>query len=188
MAFGGRAEWQVYDRVGRRKYVTLTERAAILAVADGATPQIRALVYVLAFVGCRVSEALELSPDRLDVDRAAVIIRTLKRRRITFRTVPVPQIVLDLLSTMPSGATGRYWTIHRSTAWRHLRRIMQQAGINGPMACGRGLRHGFCLGAAVRNVPPNLITRWAGHASPATTACYVDAVGHEEREFAARMW
>ena len=117
-----------------------------------------------------------------------ITIRSLKRRKRVFRAVPVPQIVMDLLLSLLTREGGHFWPMHRTTAWRHVKRIMAKVGVKGPMACCRGLRHGFCLGAAVRRVPPGLITRWAGHASPDTTACYVDAVGCEEREFAARMW
>jgi integrase/recombinase XerD len=45
------------------------------------------------------------------------------------------------------------------------------------MASPKGLRHGFGICAAEHNVPVNLIARWIGHASPATTAIYLDAVG-----------
>ncbi len=65
---------------------------------------------------------------------------------------------------------------------------MSRAQITGPMACPKGLRHGFGISAAVRSVPPNLIQRWMGHASLATTSIYLDAVGTDERQFASRMW
>ncbi|NWM20150.1 site-specific integrase, partial [Escherichia coli] len=58
----------------------------------------------------------------------------------------------------------------------------------GPMACCKGLPHWFGIRAASKSVPPNLIQRWMGHASPDTTSIYLDAVGVEEREFAKRMW
>ena len=44
-----------------------------------------------------------------------------------------------------------------------------------PLACPKGLRHGFGIRAAGYNVPTNLIQRWMGHASPTTTAIYLDA-------------
>ena len=73
-------------------------------------------------------------------------------------------------------------------AWRLVKRMMDIADISGPMACCRGLRHGFGIHAAVCKVPPNLIQRWMGHSSATTTAIYLDAVGQEERQFAERMW
>ena len=65
---------------------------------------------------------------------------------------------------------------------------MRARAIAGPMASPKGLRHGFGIRAAGRNVPTNLIQRWMGHASPDTTAIYLDAIGAEERQFASRMW
>jgi integrase/recombinase XerD len=64
---------------------------------------------------------------------------------------------------------------------------MRRAGISGPMACLRGLRRGFGIRAASRNVPTNLIPLWMGQASATTTAIYLGAVGTEERQFASRM-
>ncbi len=164
--------WQIHDAGGRRKYLSSDERAQFLNAAQDLAPPMRALCHVLTFVGCRISEALA----------------TLKRRRCIFRTVPVPQAIIDMLHALPPSAAGRYWTMHRVTAWRAVKATMLRAGIIGPMACPKGLRHGFGIRAAGRSVPTNLIQRWMGHASPITTAIYLDAVGLEERQFASRMW
>jgi integrase len=80
------------------------------------------------------------------------------------------------------------WRTHRPTAWRIVSGTMRRAGVTGPMACPQGLRHGFGIRAADRSVPPNLIQRWMGHASPTTDRNLLDAVGVEERQFASRMW
>jgi integrase len=56
------------------------------------------------------------------------------------------------------------------------------------MASPKGLRHSFGMCAAGYNILTGLIRRWLGHASPTTTAIYLDAGGIEERRFAARMW
>ena len=188
MTFTRLAPWQAHDETGRRRYITRAERQAFLAVADRLRPDVRALCHVYAYSGCRVSEALELRRDRMDLERCALTIRTLKRRRTVFRTVPVPDTVLAMLLALPVHPGGRFWIMHRATAWRHVSAACAAAGIEGPMACGRGLRHGYCLGAALSKVPPNLITKWAGHSSASTTYAYLDAVGFEEREFAQRMW
>jgi len=66
---------------------------------------------------------------------------------------------------------------------------MRAAGIaNGPHAAPKGLRHGFGIHAIRSGVPLNLVQRWLGHASIKTTAIYLQAMGVEEREIAARMW
>lgn len=188
MAFGGWDRWQVYDETGRRKYLNADELARFLAAADRLAPQWQALCHVLAYTGCRISEALALTVHQLDAERATLTFKTLKRRRTVFRAVPVPQPMVDMLRMLPLSIDGRFWPVHRSTAWRLVKRTMRHAGIVGPMACPKGLRHGFGICAAGHSVPTNLIQRWMGHASPVTTAIYLEAVGIEERQFASRMW
>jgi integrase/recombinase XerD len=181
-------QWQVYDGDGRRKYLSTDERRRLLATLDTLGPSIRALGYLLAFTGCRVSEALDATRHQLDVTDCRITLRTLKRRRLIFRSIPIPQHLTVMLTALPIAPDGRFWIMHRVTAYRHIKGAMELAEINGPMACCRGLRHGFGIHAVGRFVPPNLIQRWMGHASPATTAIYLDAMGAEERQFAERMW
>ena len=187
-AFAGWDRWQVRDEAGRRKYLSADELGRFLDAANRLAPDLRALCHVLAYTGCRVSEALALTVHQLDTDRLTLTLKTLKRRRIVFRTVPVPPAMATLLLALPLDASGRFWSLHRATAWRRVKATMCRAGIAGPMACPKGLRHGFGMRAAGLGVPTNLIQRWMGHASVTTTAIYLDAVGIEERQFASRMW
>ena len=73
-------------------------------------------------------------------------------------------------------------------AWRRVQEVMRSAGIAGPQASPKGLRHDFGVAAVQADVPLNLVQRWLGHADLATIAIYVDAVGIEERALAAKMW
>lgn len=188
MSFIPIGQWQIYDPAGRRKYLTIEERRRFLVEADRLRSEVRALCYVLAYSGCRISEALSLTAQQLDAEGGRLILRTLKRRRLVYRAVPIPPILIAALKALPAAPDGRFWRMHRTTAWRHISGAMRFAGIEGPMASCKGLRHGFGLHAAAAGVPPNLIAKWLGHASLATTAIYLDAVGAEEREFAERIW
>ena len=188
MRFVPIGSWQILNDEGRRKYVTAAERRAFLAAADHATRPLRAFAYALAFAGCRISEALSLTGHQIDTEQFRLVFRTLKRRRLVYRAVPVPDKVIEMVVALSPGADGRIWRMHRATAYRHVKHMMAQAGIDGPMACGRGLRHGYGILAASSKVPPSLITKWMGHADGATTAMYLDALCWEEREFAGRMW
>jgi integrase/recombinase XerD len=188
VAFVQIGQWQAFDASGHRKYLTAEERLRFLAIADHLPADRRALCYLLAFAGCRISEALGLTRHQVDGERSTLTFRTLKRRRLVFRTVPVPRTIPPMLLALPEASDGRLWTIHRATAWRMVRATMEAAAILGPMHCCKGLRHGFGITAASCGVPPNLIAKWLGHASLSTTAIYLDAVGQEEREFAERMW
>ena len=180
--------WHIYDRAGQRKYLTAAELARFLTVADRHPLERRALLYLLAYAGCRVSEALAAGACQLDVERQTITFRTLKRRRNCYRTVPLPGTVIEMLCHLPPTCHGRFWLAHRSTAWRWVKLASQQAAITGPMACPKGLRHGFGTRAAGKNIPLSLIQRWMGHAQPTTTAIYLDVVDDEERLFASRMW
>ena len=59
---------------------------------------VRTLCGVLHATGCRLSEALALTPERVDPAGEALVFETLKkRRRGVFRAVPVPPGLLDRL-------------------------------------------------------------------------------------------
>ena len=180
----------LFDARGQRKYLCESERQKFIAAASKADAPTRAFCHLLAYTGCRISEALAVTPRHLDSDGPRVIFRTLKRRKLAYRAVPIPPILFAALQRLASRNTpdAPLWSWCRQTAWRHIRQIMENAAIIGPQATPRGLRHGFCIKAATVNVPANLIQRWAGHASPDTTAIYIDASGVEERAFAERMW
>lgn len=188
MSFPHAADWQLFNANGHRKYLNAAEREAVLAQADYSDRATRALCYLLAFTGCRISEALELRLSSLDTELSSVTLRTLKRRHLTFRRVPVPRHVIDLLLAAKPIGDGRLFTIHRSTAWRQIEALMGHAGITGPMATCRGFRHGYGVQAISCGVPPTLVQRLLGHADIATTLIYVEAVGADERRLVERMW
>ncbi len=189
---------QLYDGAGRRKYLTGEERRAFLAAAEKAPRQVRTLCLVLAFTGCRITEALELSPRRIDLEAGTVIFESLKkRRRGVYRAVPVPPQVIDALNMVHGvreaqqsreGGKGRLWTFSRTSAWRYVADVLEQAGIEGPQASPKGLRHGFGVQAVSSGVPLNMVQKWLGHAQLSTTAIYADAVGAEEKSIMSRMW
>ncbi len=189
----------LFNSAGKRKYLTSEERLAFITMAKSRPREVRTFCLVLAYTGCRISEALQLSADRVDLGGGMVVLETLKKRRSgVYRAVPVPPALLDALELVhgiseaqkrPDGGAGlRLWLWSRSTAWRRVQEVMQATGISGPQASPKGLRHGFGVAAVQANIPLNLVQRWLGHADLATTAIYVDAVGVEEKELAARMW
>ncbi|MEO1046381.1 MAG: tyrosine-type recombinase/integrase [Pseudomonadota bacterium] len=159
MAYQQSIDWQIFDEAGRRKYVSEDERARFLEAANHEPPKIKALCYLLAYTGCRVSEALSLKRFHIDPERRVITFQTLKRRKLVFRCVPVPRAITEMLLAVKASGEANLWTIHRSTAWRWIKRVMRAANITGPMATCKGLRHGFGIWAATRSVPPNLIQR-----------------------------
>ncbi len=81
----------LFDSDGRRLYLTLEERQACLKAAKKADRPVRSFCHTLHSTGCRISEALQLTPERVDLAAQLVTFETLKqRRRKVYRAVPVP--------------------------------------------------------------------------------------------------
>jgi integrase/recombinase XerD len=58
---------QLHTANGGRKYLTASERDAFLQQAEFANRTVRTLCMTLAYAGCRLSEALALTADRVDL-------------------------------------------------------------------------------------------------------------------------
>jgi integrase len=199
---------ELFNTAGKRLYLTDSERKKFLAAADDEDRLVRSFCYVLAHTGCRISEALQLVGERIDFAAGAIVFESLKKRkRGIYRAVPVPPAVLEMLAMVhglkdkkkrpagkkkTSGAKEKspppLWDFGRTTAWKHVIAVMKAAGVKGPQATPKGLRHGFGVAAIQAGIPLNLLQRWLGHAQLTTTAIYANAVGPEERNIAARMW
>lgn len=193
MLTGGRPPGSLYTSAGQRKYLTPAERARFLEAAY-ACPRadLGTLCLTLAYTGCRISEALALTAGSIECDAGFIAIQSLKKRArtVVFREVPAPAELFGVLQKAHGleDRSARLWPLSRGRAWLLVKGIMREAGIAGPHATPRGLRHSFGLHAIRSGMPLNLVQRWLGHASMHTTAIYLQAIGDEEREIAARMW
>ncbi len=183
-------EISLFNGSGGRKYLCPREVPRFLKAATKQDALVRPFCILLTFTGCRISEALALTPAQLDAETGRIVFRTLKRRKLTFRAVPVPPALMAMLREIArereSGA--RLWPWSRPTAWRRIKEVMDAAGIAGPQAMPKGLRHGFGVANAEENVPMATTQKWLGHATLKTTAIYQQAVGREENAFAKRLW
>jgi integrase len=192
------AGMSLHGAAGGRKYLNAAERRRFIRVAREAKAEVRLFCLVLGWSGARISEALALTPQAVDLESGVASIETLKRRkRGIVRQVPLPRDVLHELNRVfdlrqrqrdPELASRRLWNWSRTTAWRRIKEVMEAADITGTPAMPKGLRHGFGVNAFQSKVPPHLVQRWLGHASLRTTAIYAEVVGPEERAIAARMW
>ena len=196
---------RLHDTAGHRLYLNAEERAAFLAVARRQPARDRTLCETLHFTGCRPSELLEITPARVDLSGATIVLRSLKKRKdaagrakIVYRSVPVPPDYLDTLNTAHGireaqksrrQAAAPIWPLSRVRVWQIVKRIMIEAGLpDAPQRSPKGLRHGFGINATVNGIPLHMVQKWMGHAHLSTTAIYADAVGREEQDIAAKMW
>lgn len=179
-----------------RKYLTSEERARFIAAASREPkPEYQTFALTLAHSGARISEILALRPMDVDLEATAIRIRTLKRRAEHWREVPLPaehlralELVHGLRNVSTRRASKPMWSWSRATGHRRIVSVMDRAGISGPQACPKGLRHAFGIAAVSAGVPLPTIAAVLGHADISTTAIYTTAVGLEAREFLARLW
>ncbi len=200
----GSSPFSLTDSDGERKYLTAGEREEVLQVArKGGDTVAYSLCLVLAYTGCRLSEALALTAQRLDFTTSTITMETLKQRRgrVVFRPVPVPDWVLhelDLIHGIRAEQQavrrgndpyrdGRLFRLSRTTAWRRIAACMEAAGITGPKACPKGFRHAFGVTAAT-SAGIHMARRWMGHVRLETTTIYAEAQGQEAKDMVERMW
>jgi len=190
--------YSLFDKRGRRKYLVPTERSRFLQSAVRVGGTAATFCAVLTLTGARISEALALTPERIDEANGTINIETLKRRETGItRAIPVPRSLFLLLDNVhhfreaqrdPKVATKRLWTWSRTTAYRRVVEVMQLAHIPDFLAMPKALRHAFGVEATMEGVPIPLIQTWMGHARIETTLIYTTLVGAQARHFAQRTW
>lgn len=182
----------MFDRRGNRKYLNQPERRKYRqAVVKEKGVTCLVFLLTLFYTGCRISEALNLTAERVDLAGKLLVFETLKRRRRgCYRAVPIPDILVRLLRQLLKeiNPSERIWKMSRATAYRLVKAYMAQAGVRGIQACPKGLRHGFAVACLAQKIPLPTVQKWLGHARMETTAIYLEVSGDEERELAARLW
>lgn len=191
-------EPSMYDRDGNRKYMNARECKRFLqaARATGSGP-VFTFCLVLARTGGRISEVLALTPRQVDVENRVILLRTLKKKKIAYRPIPVPVGVIRLLDKVhrikdaqsdPEQIDERIWPWCRTTAWSRVKEVMAAADISGIHACPKGLRHGYAVAVYVSSRDPFGVMRLLGHSRIETTLRYTEVVGAEARAVASGMW
>ena len=180
-----------------RLYVTAEERGRFLAAARAyERTDLATFATTLAYTGCRISEALAVRAADIDLEQLSIRFRTLKRRVDHWREIPIPEAhvrELELVHHLRTvqrtrRANQRLWPIGRSTASRHIDILMHRAGIHGPQASAKGLRHGYAVAGVQAGIPLTTIGDVLGHANTSTTTIYARVSGREARDLVAQLW
>lgn len=82
----------LHGRDGQRKYLTSQERSRFIEAAEHCPrSNVGTLCLVLAYTGCRLSEALAMTGDAINAEDNTLAIQSLKKRgAFVIREVPVP--------------------------------------------------------------------------------------------------
>jgi integrase/recombinase XerD len=144
----------------------------------------RALLEILYGTGARISEAVGLDIDDLDLAGASVFLRGKGGKQ---RIVPVGRFALSavdayLVRSRPVLAAGgprgpalfinsRGGRLSRQSAWSALRAAAQRAGISGEVS-PHTLRHSFATHLLDGGADLRVVQELLGHASVTTTQVY----------------
>ncbi len=210
------SEMRLYDpETQERLYLDAKERERFLEVADKLDNRAHCLLCeVVHWTGCRISEALELTPRRIDIDNRVIRYRTIKKRKYTrqgelkaavFRDVPISKELarsLDMCFEIRKARKTRkglddlLWPnqadpqrpIARTTGWRIIKRALDAAGVEGPQATAKGLRHGYAVAMILGGLDVRILQSRLGHESADTTAIYLQVVGDEAHQLDGDAW
>lgn len=187
-------EMRLYDKLNQRLYLNRGELERFLVVARKAPRAQRTFALTLAYTGMRLSEARMLRFSDLQLDERVLSVRTLKKRHHhSVREIPVPHELAAELEDFCIDKQKWLWQesgqpLARITAYRWIKKLMNEAQFTGPKACPKGLRHAYGTRAVLSGVPLHMLQRWLGHASMRTTAIYATVVGKEQLEMCDLMW
>jgi integrase/recombinase XerD len=170
------------------KAITVSEVEAILdaAGAEG-TPRAlrdRALLEVLYATGARISEAVGLDVDDLDVDTASVLLRGKGGKQ---RIVPVGRLAISAVEAylvrgrpalVAAGLGGpalfvnhRGGRLTRQSAWTILAAAVDRSGVTAAVS-PHTLRHSFATHLLDGGADVRVVQELLGHASVTTTQIY----------------
>ena len=169
----------------------LTREEVQRAMAGETRPLVRLLLGFLWITGARVSEALGARVGDIDYRLRVVSLVTLKRRRPTKRTVPLPPAFLGEIATVIAGeglaAEEHLFAWSRSRAFEVVRDALMRAGIDRPKCHPHAFRHGHAIHALEGGAPLNVLQRVLGHSTIATTSIYLQATARDVSRFYDKM-
>ena len=169
------------------KAISVTEVEAILAASSADEPRSlrdRALLEVLYGTGARISEAVGLDVDDLDLDAASVLLRGKGSKQ---RIVPVGRPAVSAVEAylvrgrpaLAAAGTGtpalflnaRGGRLTRQSAWSILAAAVQRSGVTAEVS-PHTLRHSYATHLLDGGADVRVVQELLGHASVTTTQIY----------------
>lgn len=135
--------------------------------------RLRLLCLVMRYTGLRVSDAIELSPDRIQ-DDGRVFLYMAKTSEPVF--CALPDFVVDQLSQCPKAAVNRYfWTGAGEKLFQiECYRTLFKRAVTVPKAGFHRFRDTFAVELLMGDVPMERVSKLLGHRSIKTTEKHYD--------------
>jgi site-specific recombinase XerD len=139
--------------------------------------------------GGRISEILDLTYKDVDTFTETVKMRTMKRKKEVYRTIPLHQDLKKIFSIYSSGRRKygkdeKIFPMRRQAVDEFLKRMQRDLGFR---IHAHKFRHTFAVKAIMDGVPLNVVQKWLGHSSVFTTSVYTDVTGMDTKEWMNRI-
>jgi integrase/recombinase XerD len=180
------------------KALSVEDVASLLAAAGDDSPvglRDRALLELLYSTGARISEAVGLDVDDLDLELGEVLLRGKgsKERRVPVGSYACDAVGAYLVRARPALAAGGRGTpalflnslgrrLSRQSGWAVLRGAAQRAGIVRDDVSPHTLRHSFATHLLAGGADVRVVQELLGHASVTTTQIYTQVTPDTLRE------
>ena len=170
--------------------VTQSELRKIIDYFDGlGSPQISAFFRLLAYTGCRLSEAINLKWEHVNLETNEIVFEETKNYEA--RSVPILPQLRKALTKLPNSHlyvfdNGRDAHLYDSTwYWKLLRQATEACKLRQRPI--HAFRHTFCSILAELNTNLVTIKELAGHKRIETTMRYIQFTQNAKREAMLRL-
>ena len=142
---------------------------------DSSIPlEYKQLLGIVMLTGVRISEALNLKPEDIDIKRRVLRIRQLKKRKVQYREVPIPQTLANVLENFQGFDFSRRYAYHI---------VKKYTGYNP-----HSFRHSFAMAILKETRNMEYARRLLGHSNYNTLRHYLDFTIEDIREDVEKVY
>jgi len=144
------------------------------------------LVLFLWNTGMRVSEALSVKVEDIDLMGRAVRVKTLKRANHT-RIIPIQNGFVGEVSLWINQQELKrkdpLFSFKRVTAFNKVKKASKMAELDDDRGHPHTLRHSFAVNCVMHGVPITVLREWLGHRDITKTLIYTQILAQDSRTF-----
>ena len=136
--------------------------------------------------GMRVSEALSVRVEDIDLMGKALKVRTLKRHD-HMRVIPLQNGFVGEISLWINQQElkrkDHLFSFNRITAFNKVRKACKLAHLNDERGHPHTFRHSFAINCIIQSVPVTVLREWLGHRDITKTLIYTQILAQDSRVF-----
>lgn len=136
--------------------------------------------------GVRISEALSVKVDDIDLMAKAMRVTTLKRTN-HIRVIPIQNGFVGEIAlwiNLKGTKRGDYlFNISRKTAYNYVRKACNIAGIFDDRSHPHSFRHAYAVNCILHSVPVTVLQQWLGHRDITKTLIYTQILAQDTKVF-----